>query len=324
MRHPRKAIEDDFMARESRKIAVIGAGNVGATCAFVMAERKLGEIVLLDIYEGFAKGKALDMSQGGQVLNYDGKITGTSKYEDISGADVVVVTSGFPRQPGMSREDLIGKNAEIISQVGAGIRDYAPDSVVIMVTNPLDLMTYHMQKVTGFDPKKVIGQAGILDSARMTHFVAQAVGCSNEDVQAMVLGGHGDTMVPLPRYTTVGGIPITQLLDNEEIDAISKRTASGGGEIVKLLERGSAFYAPGSAAAIMAESVLNDRKRMLPCSALLTGQYGLEDVYIGVPVLLGKNGVENIVELELEDDELNSLQSSANFYKSQLSDILGY
>ena len=312
------------MARESRKIAVIGAGNVGATCAFVMAERKLGEIVLLDIYEGFAKGKALDMSQGGQVLNYDGKITGTSKYEDISGADVVVVTSGFPRQPGMSREDLIGKNAEIISQVGAGIRDYAPDSVVIMVTNPLDLMTYHMQKVTGFDPKRVIGQAGILDSARMTHFVAQAVGCSNEDVQAMVLGGHGDTMVPLPRYTTVGGIPITQLLDNEEIDAISKRTASGGGEIVKLLERGSAFYAPGSAAAIMAESVLNDRKRMLPCSALLTGQYGLEDVYIGVPVLLGKNGVENIVELELEDDELNSLQSSANFYKSQLRDILGY
>ena len=324
MRHPREAIEDDFMARESRKIAVIGAGNVGATCAFVMAERKLGEIVLLDIYEGFAKGKALDMSQGGQVLNYDGEITGTSKYEDISGADVVVVTSGFPRQPGMSREDLIGKNAEIISQVGAGIRDYAPDSVVIMVTNPLDLMTYHMQKVTGFDPKRVIGQAGILDSARMTHFVAQAVGCSNEDVQAMVLGGHGDTMVPLPRYTTVGGIPITQLLDNEEIDAISKRTASGGGEIVKLLERGSAFYAPGSAAAIMAESVLNDRKRMLPCSTLLTGQYGLEDVYIGVPVLLGKNGVENIVELELEDDELNSLQSSANFYKSQLSDILGY
>ena len=324
MKHLREAIEDDFMARESRKIAVIGAGNVGATCAFVMAERKLGEIVLLDIYEGFAKGKALDMSQGGQVLNYDGKITGTSKYEDISGADVVVVTSGFPRQPGMSREDLIGKNAEIISQVGAGIRDHAPDSVVIMVTNPLDLMTYHMQKVTGFDPKKVIGQAGILDSARMTHFVAQAVGCSNEDVQAMVLGGHGDTMVPLPRYTTVGGIPITQLLKSDEIDAISKRTASGGGEIVKLLERGSAFYAPGSAAAIMAESVLNDRKRMLPCSTLLTGQYGLEDVYIGVPVLLGKDGVENIVELELEDDELNNLQSSANFYKSQLSEILGY
>jgi len=312
------------MTRESRKIAVIGAGNVGATCAFVMAERKLGEIVLLDIYEGFAKGKALDMSQGGQVLNYDGNITGTSKYEDIAGADVVVVTSGFPRQPGMSREDLIGKNAEIITQVGTGIRDFAPDSIVIMVTNPLDLMTYHMQKVTGFDANRVIGQAGILDSARMTHFVSQAVGCSNEDVQAMVLGGHGDTMVPLPRYTTVGGIPITQLLDNDEIDAISKRTASGGGEIVKLLERGSAFYAPGSAAAIMAESVLNDRKRMLPCSALLNGEYGLDDVYIGVPVLLGRNGVERIVELELENDELESLQRSANFYKSQLKEILGY
>lgn len=312
------------MTRESRKIAVIGAGNVGATCAFVMAERKLGEIVLLDIYEGFAKGKALDMSQGGQVLNYDGNITGTSKYEDIAGADVVVVTSGFPRQPGMSREDLIGKNAEIITQVGTGIRDFAPDSIVIMVTNPLDLMTYHMQKVTGFDANRVIGQAGILDSARMTHFVSQAVGCSNEDVQAMVLGGHGDTMVPLPRYTTVGGIPITQLLDSDEIDAISKRTAGGGGEIVKLLERGSAFYAPGSAAAIMAESVLNDRKRMLPCSALLNGEYGLDDVYIGVPVLLGRNGVERIVELELENDELESLQSSANFYKSQLKEILGY
>ena len=312
------------MTRESRKIAVIGAGNVGATCAFVMAERKLGETVLLDIYEGFAKGKALDMSQGGQVRNYDGNITGTSKYEDIAGADVVVVTSGFPRQPGMSREDLIGKNAEIISQVGTGIRDFAPDSIVIMVTNPLDLMTYHMQKVTGFEANRVIGQAGILDSARMTHFVSQAVGCSNEDVQAMVLGGHGDTMVPLPRYTTVGGIPITQLLDSDEIDAISKRTASGGGEIVKLLERGSAFYAPGSAAAIMAESVLNDRKRMLPCSALLSGEYGLEDVYIGVPVLLGRNGVEKIVELELENEELESLQSSANFYKSQLKEILGY
>ncbi|MBL6883410.1 malate dehydrogenase [Euryarchaeota archaeon] len=312
------------MARESRKIAVIGAGNVGATCAFVMAERKLGEIVLLDIYEGFAKGKALDMSQGGQVLNYDGIITGTSSYEDIADSDVVVVTSGFPRQPGMSREDLIGKNAEIISQVGTGIRDFAPNAVVIMVTNPLDLMTYHMQKVTGFPSNRVIGQAGILDSARMTHFVSDAIGCSNEDVQAMVLGGHGDTMVPLPRYTTVGGIPITQLLDEETIKSISKRTASGGGEIVKLLERGSAFYAPGSAAAVMAESVLNDRKRMLPCSALLNGEYGLNDVYIGVPVILGKNGVERIIELNLEKHELDSLQGSANFYKSQLSEIMGY
>ena len=312
------------MGRGARKVAVIGAGNVGATCAFMLAERKVGEIVLLDIYEGFAKGKALDMSQGGQILNYDGKITGTMDYADIAGADVVVVTSGFPRQPGMSREDLIGKNADIISQVGAGIRDHAPDAIIVMVTNPLDLMTYHMRAVTGFPAERVVGQAGILDSARMTHFIAQEVGCSNEDVQAMVLGGHGDTMVPLPRYTTVGGIPITQIMDADTIDAICERTASGGGEIVKLLGRGSAFYAPGAAAAIMAESILNDRKRMLPCSAYLSGQYGLEDVYIGVPVILGRNGVESIVELELEDSELSSLQKSAAFYKTQLSDILDY
>ena len=312
------------MSRGARKVAVIGAGNVGATCAFVLAQKNVGEIVMLDIYEGFAKGKALDMSQGGQILNYDGKITGTKDYSDIAGADVVVVTSGFPRQPGMSREDLIGKNADIISQVGTGIRDHAPDSIIVMVTNPLDLMTYHMQRVTGFPHHRVVGQAGILDSARMTHFIAQELGCSNEDVQAMVLGGHGDTMVPLPRYTTAGGISITQLMEKETIDSICERTAAGGGEIVKLLERGSAFYAPGAAAAIMAESIINDRKRMLPCSAYLSGQYGMEDIFIGVPVILGSEGVEMIVELELEDSELSSLQSSGVFYKEQLSDILGY
>ena len=312
------------MSRGARKVAVIGAGNVGATCAFVLAQKNIGEIVMLDIYEGFAKGKALDMSQGGQILNYDGKITGTKDYSDIAGSDVVVVTSGFPRQPGMSREDLIGKNADIISQVGAGIRDHAPDSIVVMVTNPLDLMTYHMQRVTGFPYHRVVGQAGILDSARMTHFISQELGCSNEDVQAMVLGGHGDTMVPLPRYTTAGGISITQLMDKETIDSICARTATGGGEIVKLLERGSAFYAPGAAAAIMAESIINDRKRMLPCSAYLSGQYGMEDIFIGVPVILGSEGVERIIELELEDSELSSLQSSGAFYKEQLSNILGY
>ena len=312
------------MSRGARKVAVIGAGNVGATCAFVLAQKNVGEIVMLDIYEGFAKGKALDMSQGGQILNYDGKITGTKDYSDIAGADVVVVTSGFPRQPGMSREDLIGKNADIISQVGTGIRDHAPDSIIVMVTNPLDLMTYHMQRVTGFPHHRVVGQAGILDSARMTHFIAQELGCSNEDVQAMVLGGHGDTMVPLPRYTTAGGISITQLMDKETIDSICERTAAGGGEIVKLLERGSAFYAPGAAAAIMAESIINDRKRMLPCSAYISGQYGMEDIFIGVPVILGSEGVERIIELELKDSELSSLQSSGAFYKEQLSDILGY
>ena len=312
------------MTTGKRKVAVIGAGNVGATCAFVLAERNVGEIVLLDIYEGFAKGKALDMSQGGRILNYDGRVTGTSDYADIQDSDVVVVTSGFPRQPGMSREDLIGKNADIVSQVGEGIRDNAPDSVIVMVTKPLDLMTYHMQQITGFPHSRVVGQAGILDSARMTHFISQAVGCSNEDVQAMVLGGHGDTMVPLPRYTTVNGIPVTQLLSDEEIAAICERTASGGGEIVKLLEKGSAFYAPGSAAAIMAEAILDDRKRVLPCSTYLNGEYGLEDIYIGVPVVLGKAGVERIVQLELEPHEMDSLQGSAAFYKEQLASILGY
>jgi len=288
------------------------------------AVMEVGDIVMLDIFEGFAKGKALDMSQDGQVLNYDGRITGTADYADIAGSDVVVVTSGFPRQPGMSREDLIGKNAEIISQVGTGIKEHAPDSIIVMVTNPLDLMTYHMQKTTGFPSERVVGQAGILDSARMTHFIADAVGCSEEDVQAMVLGGHGDTMVPLPRYTTVGGISIDQLLDEETIQAICERTASGGGEIVKLLERGSAFYAPGSAAAIMAEAVVKDRKRLIPASAHLSGQYGLDDVYIGVPVILGAEGVERIIELDLSDSELSSLQTSGNFYKQQLRELLGY
>jgi len=312
------------MATGKRKIAVIGAGNVGATCAFVLAQMKIADIVLLDIFEGFAKGKALDLSQNSNVLNYDGGVTGTSDYADIAGSEVIVVTSGFPRQPGMTREDLIGKNADIVSKVGTGIREHAPDSVVIMVTNPLDLMTYHMQKVTGFPTNRVIGQAGILDSARMAHFIALELNCAEEDVSPMVLGGHGDTMVPLPRYTTVGGIPITQLMSEERIDAISKRTASGGGEIVKLLERGSAFYAPGSAAAIMAESVLNDRRRLIPASCHLTGQYGLDNVYIGVPCILGENGVEQIFELDLADDELESLQGSGNFYKSQLSELLGY
>ena len=302
------------MASGRRKIAVIGAGNVGATCAFVLAQMKVADIVLLDIYEGFAKGKALDMSQNANVLNYNGTITGTADYNDIAGAEVVV-TSGFPRQPGMTREDLIGKNADIVSQVGAGIKEHAPDSVVIVVTNPLDLMTYHMQRVTGFPAERVIGQAGVLDSARMAHFIALELNCAEEDVSPMVLGGHGDTMVPLPRYTTVGGIPITQLMSEDRIAAISARTAGGGGEIVKLLERGSAFYAPGSAAAVMAESVLNDRRRLIPASSLLSGQYGLNDVYIGVPCIIGANGVEKIFELDLTEDELSSLQGQVSSTK---------
>ena len=260
------------MANGARKVAVIGAGNVGATCAFVLAERKVGEVVLLDIYEGFAKGKALDMSQGGGVLNYDGRVTGTKDYAGISDSDVVVVTSGFPRQPGMTREDLIEKNAEIISQVGEGIKRHAPNSIVVMVTNPLDLMTYHMQKVTGFEHCRVVGQAGILDSARMTHFIAQAVGCSNEDVQAMVLGGHGDTMVPLPRFTKVNGKMLNDLISEgkisaDKVESINQRTRDGGAEIVKYLEKGSAYYAPAASGVEMAISFLNDEKKFLPCAA---------------------------------------------------------
>ena len=312
------------MANGRRKIAVIGAGNVGATCAFVLAHMKVADIVLLDIFEGFAKGKALDMSENATVLNYDGRITGTSDYADIAGSDVVVVTSGFPRKPGMTREDLIGKNAEIVAQVGAGIREHAPDCVVIVVTNPLDLMTYHMQKVTGFPYNRVLGQAGVLDSARMAHFIALELNCAEEDVSPMVLGGHGDTMVPLPRYTTVGGIPITELIAPDCIAAIAERTAKGGGEIVQLLGNGSAFYAPGSAAAVMAEAVLNDRRRVIPASCHLTGQYGMDDVYIGVPCIVGANGVERILEVDLLDGERESLQASGTFYKSQLSDVLGY
>ncbi len=303
---------------------MIGAGNVGATCAFVLAQMKVADVVLLDIFEGFAKGKALDMAENATVLNYDGRVTGTSDYADIAGADVVVVTSGFPRKPGMTREDLIGKNAEIVAQVGAGIREHAPDCVVIVVTNPLDLMTYHMQKVTGFPYHRVLGQAGVLDSARMAHFIALELNCAEEDVSPMVLGGHGDTMVPLPRYTTVGGIPITELISPDKINSISERTAKGGGEIVQLLGNCSAFYAPGSAAAVIAEAVLNDRRRVIPASCHLNGQYGLNDVYIGVPCIVGANGVERVLEVSLLPEELASLQASGTFYKGQLSEVLGY
>ena len=308
------------MASGRRKIAVIGAGNVGATCAFVLAQMKVADIVLLDIFEGFAKGKALDMSQNSNVLNYDGTITGTADYNDIAGSDVVVVTSGFPRKPGMSREDLIGKNAEIISQVGAGIRDHAPDSTVIMVTNPLDLMTYHMQKVTGFPTNRVIGQAGVLDSARMAHFIALELNCAEEDISPMVLGGHGDTMVPLPRFTKVLGKPLIDLvkegkISEERLESINQRTRDGGAEIVKFLEKGSAFYAPAASGVQMAEAYLSNSKQILPCAVFLNGEYGFKDVYAGVPVVIGKNGVEKIEEIELDEKERKEFNHSVESVK---------
>jgi malate dehydrogenase len=306
-----------------KKISLIGAGNVGATAAFLIANKELGDIVMVDIITDMPQGKGLDMAEASPIQRYDSQITGTNDYADIADSDVVVVTSGFPRKPGMSREDLLQKNAEIIGTVTEQIVEYAPNAIIILVTNPLDIMTYHAWKVSGFPANRVVGQAGILDSARFRYFIAEALDVSIEDISTIVLGGHGDTMVPLPRYTAVAGIPITELMSEETIAQLAERTKKGGGEIVNLLKNGSAFYAPGAAVAQMVEAVVKDKKRILPCSAYLTGQYGINDVYIGVPVKLGTNGVEEIIELRLTDDELEALQKSANIYREGIS-LLGY
>ena len=307
----------------NKKIAVIGAGNVGASCAMYLAEANLADVVLVDIVEGMPQGKALDLSQAGPVRGYSSMVTGANKMSAIKGADIVIMTAGLPRKPGMSREDLLNMNAEIVGGVAKDIKKHAPKSFVIVVSNPLDLMTYHMQKVTGFPKERVVGQAGVLDSTRFRTFVAMELGVSMSDVQAMVLGGHGDTMVPLSRYTTVSGIPIGELIDAKRIKEIEDRTAGGGGEIVKLLKTGSAFYAPAASSVQMCRSIFLDEKRVLPCSCYLTGQYGIKDIYIGVPAVLGAKGMEKIIELKLKKGELNSLQKSAATYKEHLK-IMGY
>ncbi|MDX9858613.1 MAG: malate dehydrogenase [candidate division Zixibacteria bacterium] len=307
----------------NKKIAVIGAGNVGATCAMYLAEANLADIVLIDILEGIPQGKALDLTQAGPVRGYNCMLTGSNNMKDIKGADVVIMTAGLPRKPGMTREDLLTKNADIVGSVAREIKKHAPRAYVIVVSNPLDLMTYHMQKETGFESSRVLGQAGVLDSTRLRAFVAMELKVAMTDVQAMVLGGHGDTMVPLPRYTTVAGIPIGELIDKDRIKAISQRTAEGGGEIVKLLKTGSAYYAPAAASVDMCRSIFCDEKKVLPASAYLTGQYGIKDIYIGVPVVLGAGGVEKILELKLSKAELASLQKSAATYKEHLK-IMGY
>ena len=307
----------------NKKIAVIGAGNVGATTAMYLAEANFADVVMVDIVEGVPQGKGLDLSQAGPVRGYNGMVTGTNKIKDIKGADIVIMTAGLPRKPGMSREDLLTMNADIVGGVAKGIKQHAPKSTVIVVSNPLDLMTFHMQKVTGFPTNRVLGQAGVLDSTRMRTFIAMELGVAMTDVQAMVLGGHGDTMVPLPRYTTVSGVPIAELLPADKIKAISQRTAVGGGEIVKLLKTGSAYYAPAAASVQMCRAIFNDEKKVLPASAHLTGQYGIKDIYIGVPVILGAKGVEKILELKLNKGELKSLQGSAATYKEHLK-IMGY
>ena len=305
----------------NKKIAVIGAGNVGASCALYLAEANMADIVLLDIVDGIPQGKALDLTQAGPVRGYNAMVHGTTKYSDIKGADIVIMTAGFPRKPGMSREDLINKNAEIVGSAANNIKKYAPKAFVIVVSNPLDLMTYHMMNITGFPKNRVVGQAGVLDSIRMRAFIAMELGIAMTDTQAMVLGGHGDTMVPLPRYTTVAGIPIEELIPKDRIKAISERTRMGGGEIVALLKTGSAYYAPAAASVDMCKAIFNDEKKLLPASAYLTGQYGIKDVYIGVPVVLGANGVEKIIELKLKKNELAELQKSAGTYKELLKVI---
>lgn len=307
----------------NRKIAVIGAGNVGASVAQYMAEANLGDVVMIDIIEGMPMGKALDLTQTGPIRGYNCMVTGSNDYKDIKGADLVVMTAGLARKPGMSREDLLNMNAKIVGSAAKQIKKYASKAYVIVVSNPLDIMTYHMFKVTGFSTNRICGQAGILDSTRFRAFVAMELNVAMADIQAMVLGGHGDTMVPLPRYTTVAGIPISELIPKDRIKAISERTRVGGGEIVKLLKTGSAYYAPAAGTVQMARSILLDEKRVFPCSAHLTGQYGIKNIYIGVPVVLGANGVEKIIELKLAKAELADLQKSAKTYKGVLKEI-GY
>src|SRR3954451_18659512 len=311
------------MAR--KKIALIGAGQIGGTLALLAGQKDLGDVVLFDIpqAEGTAKGKALDIAQLSPVAGFDAKYSGSSNYKDIAGADVVIVTAGVPRKPGMSRDDLVGINAKVIKAVGQGIKENAPNAFVIVITNPLDAMVGLMHEVTGFPANRVVGMAGVLDSARFRLFLAQEFGVSVEDVTAFVLGGHGDTMVPLIRYSTVAGIPLPDLVKmgwttQEKIDAIVNRTANGGGEIVKLLEKGSAYYAPAASAIAMAESYLLDKKRVLPCAAHLTGQYGVNDLYVGVPVVLGAGGVERIVEIELNPEARKNFNVSVGAVKELL------
>jgi malate dehydrogenase len=298
------------------KVTVVGAGNVGATCADVLAYREIAnEVVLLDIKEGVAEGKALDIWQKAPINLYDTRTVGvTNDYTKTAGSDVVVITSGLPRKPGMSRDDLIQTNANIVNSVTENVVKHSPDAIIIIVSNPLDVMTYAAHLKSGNSRMKVMGMAGILDTARYRAFLAEALDVSPKDIQAVLMGGHGDTMVPLPRYTTVGGIPVTELIDADKLEAIVQRTKTGGGELVKLMGT-SAWYAPGSAAAQMVEAIVKDQKRVFPVCAKLDGEYGIDDCYLGVPVILGKNGIEKIIELDLNDDEKALLETSRGHVK---------
>ena len=308
------------------KISLIGAGNIGGTLAHLAGLKELGDIILLDINDGTAKGKALDIEQSSSVDLFDSNIIGTKNYEDIKDSDVIIVTAGIARKPGMSRDDLIATNSKIIASVGENIKNYAPNAFVIVITNPLDAMVYLMQKATGFAKNKVVGMAGVLDSARFSLFLSREFNVSIEDVSAFVLGGHGDTMVPLIRYSTIAGIPIPDLVkigwsNQEKIDQIIQRTRDGGAEIVKLLGNGSAFYAPAASAIAMANAYLKDKKQILPAAVYLDGEYGVKNLYIGVPAIFGKGGVEKIVEVELNDKEQEMFDNSVAAVKKLIDSL---
>ncbi|MBX5493733.1 MAG: malate dehydrogenase [Bryobacteraceae bacterium] len=304
-----------------KKVTVVGAGNVGANCALRIADQELADVVLVDVVEGIPQGKALDILQSGPIQGYDVQITGANNYEPTAHSDIVVITAGFPRKPGMSRDDLLLANYEVVRTATEQAVKYSPNAILILVTNPLDAMCWTAYQVSKFSKNRVIGMAGVLDTARYRTFVAQELGVSMENVSAMVLGGHGDTMVPLVRLTSVSGIPLTELLDQASIDRLVQRTRDGGAEIVRYLKTGSAYYAPSAATVEMVESILKDKKKVLPCSALLEGEYGINGLFVGVPVKLGANGIEKIYELKLTDDEKAQLERSAAAVK-ELVDVI--
>jgi malate dehydrogenase len=304
-----------------RKVSIVGAGSVGATATYYIAEKVIADIVMVDVIEGVTQAKALDFLHAGPMRGYNVPIRGTSNFAEIADSDIVVITAGVPRKPGMDRMDLLKVNADIVKNVSKNIAEYAPNSTVIVVSNPLDVMCRVALRTTGFAIRRVIGMAGILDSTRFRYFVAEEVGCSLGDVHAMVLGGHGDQMVPLPRFTTVAGIPITEILDPPTIDRLVDRTRRGGAEIVDYLKTGSAYYAPAAAVAEMVEAILTDRKHLAPCAAYLRGEYGIENLFIGVPVILGKNGIEAIIELELTAEEKKGLQASAAAVRKGMEEL---
>jgi malate dehydrogenase len=305
-----------------KKITVVGSGNVGATVAHRLADKQLADVVLIDILEGIPQGKGLDLLESGPVEGYDVRIKGTNAYADTAGSDLVVLTAGFPRKPGMSRDDLLKANYDVVKGTVEQVVKHSPDCILIVVTNPLDAMAQTAYRVSGFSKNRVIGMAGILDTARYRTFLAEALNVSVQNVQGFVLGGHGDTMVPVPRYTTVAGIPVTELLPKEQLDQIIKRTANGGAEIVSLLKAGSAYYAPSAAVVEMIDAIFNDRKKILPCAAYLEGEYGIHGLFVGVPVKLGAHGIEQIIEIKLTPEEQAALERSANAVK-ELVKVIG-